>query len=281
MKIKLVQYSIGGTDAHKQICDLAKEINSKYCQLHNYDYHFYDIERQEVSKVINTQGDDRLDALTYRTIFLYNQLMKQDCDYLVYLDTDAIVNKPIIKIEDLIDEQHELFISRFDCRNELAKALSYLYNNLTFLYHHQQILLKEYPDVILQKLDIFRVFESFYYGHLVWNEGFLIIKNSEMMRQFYEKAINLTSELIDLQPSFLPTDSKVFGLLTLKEKYNKKYTYLNDFSQGGYNSQFEARYNEQKSFILHDYLINDRIERIEHIKQLKKNKWWKEYFNED
>ena len=45
-------------------------------------------------------------AVAYKMKFIMDHLNKQDCDYLVWIDADAAISKPTIKIEDLIDDKH-------------------------------------------------------------------------------------------------------------------------------------------------------------------------------
>lgn len=278
MKIKIVSYYAGDDPLYAKMCSLTKEINSKYCQLHNYAYQFNKKDMQEIKNFAQSNHGNGFDIIAYKIKFLYEHLIKNDCDILVFLDADATVSNPNIKIEDLIDNKHDFFISSFDDKNELEKQFALLSQKLNYYWSNKNTL-DQYPAYkIIEMLDLYRHGAALSTGSLFWNEGLIIIKNTPTIQEFFKEAMLLVPYFHNLKNPVLSTEQRVLGFLCLQTKYKDIYTYLTPYAQGGYAAKFEAKYDENKSFVLHDYLISDRNVRIKNIQQLKQNKWWKDIF---
>lgn len=41
---KIVQYFVGDNPYYQKLLNVSKEINQEYCKLHNYNYHFSQID---------------------------------------------------------------------------------------------------------------------------------------------------------------------------------------------------------------------------------------------
>ena len=93
----------------------------------------------------------------------------------------------------------------------------------------------------------------------------IIYDHFTFIQEFFKEAILLVPYFHNLKNPVLSTEQRVLGFLCLQTKYKDIYTYLTPYVQCGYAAKFEAKYDENKSFVLHDYLISDRNIRIKNI----------------
>ena len=135
MKVKLIQYYCGNDEKYKEMIQEVSFLNSNYCKLHNYEYCFDFIEKQQIDNFLNSNTFTWC-VTAYKLKYIYDHLMKNDADYLVFIDADAAVNNPNIKVEDLVDQNHSLFLSRSDSKTEqqvhmvdLAKKMNVIFQN--------------------------------------------------------------------------------------------------------------------------------------------------------
>lgn len=83
-----------------------EEINKKYCEENKYDYY---IEKDD-SKILNSLNGK---AVTwYKPLFILDILENNNPDYILFLDADAIVCNFSYKIEDFIDEKHDIIVTQ-------------------------------------------------------------------------------------------------------------------------------------------------------------------------
>lgn len=283
MKVKFVSYFIdGGNQKYKELAALTQEINKKYCQLYNYDLQYAYMTEQQFVDFYPKR--DRMELHDYKVPFISFELNKQDCDILVFIDADATISKPTIKIEDLLDNEHELFICRGNEKVLQAKLIVDIHSKLTDIikreYSEEKYVATHYWDQIMKEYSLFESLAWLSWDYILLNEGFIIIKNTQNMRDFYNHATFLQKEY------FIDFDRQLFGekcytervikFMLLQQKYKPLYTFLPDFAQGGSQNLFETKYDEDKTFILHNYgqaLTLDQ--KVEQVKLLKKNKWWK------
>lgn len=275
MKIKIIQYTVGNNQEYNKLFSITKKINSKYCQLHNYQY--YD-ENISENQIINLYGEiDSEIICVYKLNFIYNQLMKNDADVLVIIDADAAVNNPNIKIEDLIDNQHELFLSRghskecmITCMNKLIQTFSsHLFNKEQLYKKHMNTYFK-YSD----RADAYQVFCS----NMIHNEGLYIIKNTDTMKEFYKEAVNYIYLFLYGEYTDYPApESQILFFLLRKKIFKNIYTYLYDQAQCSFFTKYEGIYDEDKTFILHNYGPFSLKQKIEWFMILQNNKWWKPF----
>lgn len=268
MKIKVASYFVNlGKQKYTELSKLCEQLDKKYCFLHNYDFQFLYLENKEM---------DIVDCLYYKLQFIYQQLMKNDCDYLVYLDADATISNPNIKIEDLIDNQHQLFLSRGNDRIGEIMALNTIFNALKQKMNTDNFINSSIDNICTLDINVRSACEHIYLN-ISHNEGLYIVKNTPLMKQFWKNCINLAQ--LKRQTIGYYSDGRIVCIALNMKKYNDKYTHLYDQAQGGVANVFETHYDVDKTFVLHNYGDAMTIDqKIEWIKSLKYNKWWNEYF---
>ena len=86
--------------------DFARQINERYCQLNGYTYF---VERE--TKKIRERLDGR--SWTWYKPHLISDVFEQhpDCDYVLFLDIDAIFSSDTRRIEEFIDEEASLIMT--------------------------------------------------------------------------------------------------------------------------------------------------------------------------
>lgn len=278
MKIKVVQFYCGMNDVYNQLVNQVKEINSKYCQLHNYEYQLIIINNQQVEQFVNN-NIFRWNINAYKFKVIYEQLIQSDCDYLVFLDADAVISKPTIKIEDIIDLKHDLFFSRSDSMFDQKRHVTCLSMKLKNMIE-STVIDKYHFEHIMDLFDLYTDLQRLLLGYLFINEGLIVIKNNQLMKDFFRDAITLVPHFNDLKYNRMTTDGRIIHFLTLRNKYKDCWCFMYDQAQGSHLSKNEAKYDEEKTFVLHDYQIGSFNTRLNNIRNVKQNKWWKGYFNE-
>lgn len=263
-KIKIVQYFIGDNQKYLHLCDIVKQLNVKYCSIHGYEYQFLFLLKPNI------------DVIIFKMKYIYEQLLKQDCDYLVFLDADAAVSKPTVKIEELVDFQHELFLSRNNQRYGIINVMVNLYNKLTKKINDRTGM--ETLEIDSFGEDIYGECQQLSLSNIHHNEGLYIVKNTPMMRQFFKDCVQFSNFYTgNTIKSSQGTDGRTIQYLLQLKKYNSIYTYTPNYTQGGIACSFEFKYDEDKTFVLHNYGYALNIDqKIDQFEQLKNNKWWKE-----
>lgn len=268
MKIKIIQYLISNDNEYLQLAKLSEQINCCYCKLYNYDFKF---EYKNNDENLNFE-----ETTFYKIPYINNNL--NNCDYLVFIDADAAVSNPNIKIEDLIDNKHEMFFSRGNDRLYQIITLQNLYNNLlNFLKDNRKLLLTNYFHEFVDKFNLYHDLERLSLGNIFFNEGFIIVKNTEKMNEFFSLCSNFGKYFLNRIHSGLEADGAVLCFFLQQKKFNNLYTFLPDYAQGGFANSYEGKYDENKTFVLHNYgkalNFNQKYEALEN---LLNNKWWKE-----
>lgn len=287
MKIKLVSYFVdGGNQKQLILRKKCEELDREYCKLRGYDIQFKYYTPKEMEDFYGTCTHKEMVA--WRVHFINQQLAKNDCDYLAVLDADATISNPNIKIEDLIDDTHEFFLSRGNDKVYQINCLVNIANKLNQIFERERTehyLTKNYYDqVIMNQYDMFRDFERLSLGYLFNNEGFIIIKNTPIMKEFWKECEEVELKyFMDSDPkSGIFPDGRSFMFLLHQKKYKSLYAFMPEIAQGGVANSFETNYNVDKTFALHNYgqalNIDQKIERVQ---SLKNNKWWKEILKEN
>lgn len=285
MKIKLVSYFVdGGNQKYLKLSKLCEEVNKRYCNLYNYDIQFDYYDKQ---KIINHYGTEtKYCLIDYKVPFMSEQLNKQDCDYLVFVDADAAINKPTIKIEDLIDNQHELFLSRGNEKVLQINCIVNIANKLNQIFQRERTenyLTKNYYDqTIMKQYDLYKDFERLSIGYVLWNEGFCVIKNTPNMRKYFEQCTEVQKRFfIDTDPeSGMTQDGRAMIFMLCQKRYKDLYTFLPEFAQGGLANSYQTHFDIQKTFVLHNYgQALNLDQKIECVQSLKHNKWWNKVLN--
>lgn len=272
MKIKIIQFYCGDDPVYKELVDVVADLNGEYCKRYNYKYCFEHVSREDVDNYINT-NIFRWNINAYKFKVINDHLRMDDCDYLVYMDADAVVSNPTIKIEDLIDQDHSIFFSRSDSKYDQQMHMIDLGNKLNAVYQ-QRLLQTNYFDEFTDKFQFYLSFERLMIGYLFMNEGLIVIKNNQLMKDFFTDADKLVPYFNDIKYNTMTTDGRIIHFLTLRNKYKDSWTFMYDQAQGSYASRGKSKYNEENTFVLHDYQIQSFQVRLEHIKQLRNNQWW-------
>ena len=137
-----------------------------------------------------------------------------------------------------------------------------------------KLLVTKYFEEFIDSFQLFRNFERLLLGYLFMNEGLIVIKNNALMKDFFKDANVLVPYFNDLKFNTMTTDGRILHFLTLRNKYKNSWKFMDDYAQGSHASINEAKYDEDRTFVLHDYQIQSFKERLNNIKQLKNNKWW-------
>lgn len=280
MNVRICQYFVGNDEKYVELCHEVEKINKKYAELHGYTYHFSYQEEYLVKHFYRACTNKEI--LAYKLHFIYNNLRHDEYspvknDVIVFIDADAAISNPNIKIENLIDDEHEIFLSR---GNEIACQLIELQrikNSITNLFSQYDVLCTKYWDEIVKQYPaLYRDFEWMSVGNILFNAGFIIVKNTEMMKELFEDSLKMQYLLMDTIYESKPNDERPLGLCLLKKKYNNLYTFLDSNVQGARISGYQNKYDEDKSFILHEYgQATTKEQKIDAVKALWNNKFWK------
>lgn len=281
MKIKMVSYFVGNDQKYLIYTNICSELNKKYCDLYDYEYQIDYIDKQVVTDYFGM--DYPGNVIFYKNKFIKDQLDKQDCDYLVFIDADAAVSKPTIKIEDLIDNQHELFLSRGNDKIQHIHSLITSYQKIQDMLKRsqteQKYLEKHNYDEILKEYDLYADFERLSIGYILFNEGLYVIKNTERTRKFFEEACFIQNNYFyDTYPKTeITLEGRSVGIMLMQQRYKNIYTYMFDQAQGGVANSYETRYDVEKTFVIHNYgQALNLDQKIDYVESLKTNKWWKD-----
>lgn len=273
MKIKLIQYFVNKNEKYLELCNLSKEINERYAKLHNYDYQLEYITEDEIKKYYNKS--DWNEICGYKVKFIQRKLEEQNADYLVFIDADAAVSMPQIKIEQLIDQEHQMFLSR---GNEIWLQnwlFTNLHKKLDFLIKNNVLMKYYYDQSIMKANDMFNVGERLSYGNLMFNQGLFVIKNTPTTRSFFNQCFINQQVLIKIPYSKMPLDGRSISFTLMQEQYNNIYKFLNQQSQGGFYNSYSTKYNQDHTFLMHNFGSGMNIDqKIAALNKLKTNKHW-------
>lgn len=282
MKIKVVAFFVDcGNQKYLKLCKACEEVDREYCKLHGYDLEFTYLKKQDVIDFFGGREDVVIEH--YKIPFIKQQLDKQDADYVVVLDTDATISKPTIKIEDLVDDKHDMFLSRGNEKVLQINLLVEVYNKIHQILQREQtehyLVNNYYDQTIMKEYDFFRLFEWLSMGYLQHNEGFMIFKNTQLMRDFWSDCRKYQEIFINMNKDIVNEgkDCRVIKFTLLQDKYKDIFTFMPEFAQGGLANAFETHYDEDKTFVVHNFGSAMTLDqKINFVESLKTNKWWKE-----
>ena len=283
MKIGIISYD---TRIDNEAINNIKKINEEYAKIHNYKfiYEIFDINSINYDWE-DLRSDDKnhfkLKVFCHKAELIEKYL--NDFDYIVYIDSDACFSNPTIKIEDLIDNEHDFFISQDN--GLLSTTVWQIYSSVAIQNYLQKIK-KPYLQDPEKELKELSIFEGPILEKLRWitcnpsgfNTGFFIVKSSDIIKKFF----------IDFKKYYPIFEENSYDqgcisnlLRTIKYKNILKILPLN--TQG--NPFFEHPdfiYKEDETFICHYYALKSDIERLlNHIKLIKNNKWWTKFKREN
>ena len=274
-RFKIIQYNVRIDPKYDQINKQSQQLITRYAAMHQYNFYKEQVGVQKIKQMYG--GSSVKQIFKYKIFFIKQMLDKSNQDYLVFIDNDAFINKPQIKFEDMIDDTHQLFLSRgngmFD-QNKLFKDLIKRLNKLD-----KNRLLHEYISQSIIDQSLFCQFQTLSYGSIMFNEGFIIIKNTQNMKQFFKDAVKLMDLYLlhTVGRSCMTEDGRVIAYMVRHQKYNKLYTYLPDYAQNGVLHWERTRFNPETSFLMHnygDYFTLDK--KMHYLKYAKNSHWWNE-----
>lgn len=275
MKVKIIQYLVGNDPKYLELAKQCEKINRRYADLHGYNLVFDYMDESKVKEYYGASG--REEILAYKMKFMYDHLMMNDCDLLVFIDADAAVSKPQIKIEDLIDDEHQIYLSRANEKVCQIMHLTNIRNGMIRIFNNLDQLIKEYWEDILPRENLYEDLEWMSLGCILANGGLYIIKNTEQMKELYRDTLKAQELLMDTVYTSKSQDERAIGLCLLKKKYKSTWTFLYEQSQGALACMFKNKYDVQNTFILHEYgLATTKDQKIAEVKDLWNNKWWQE-----
>lgn len=260
-------------------------VNRQYCKLHGYDHIFKALKDEDTHQhqlddyMMDNKNKKNILALNvydYR-IHMIEQYMN-DYDYLVYFDTDLIVSNPNIKIEDLIDDEHDIFM--FTDMGKLNSTIGILMIAQAISMKLQNDKIQYFDDPLKELLIIENYNQSAYdrLCNIVLNpqglaSGFLIINcHSKKLKSFIE-------DFRRFYPLFEhgTFDQGCIATLLRMSKYKEMLKILPTYLHGCPFSNIipEFRFNVDKAFVCHFYGSGKNIEDIwKYIEDIKANKWW-------
>lgn len=275
MKIKIAQYYFGNDKKYLELANLSKQITANYCNIHGYyhDFKYYNFDNLPNR---NNYPADNI-AFLFKPQFIYDSL--KDCDYLVFIDADGFISNPNIKIEDLIDNQHEIFFDRGNGKVDFLHDFKNLYNHMTIcMQKYQNEMTNNWKQFCIDYnkqtgFNFFKMLEHLSIGNRYMNAGLIIIKNTSKMQKMFK----LCSESINMfiNPDSFTADERTMSFCLTIPEFQNCDAYLPLYTQGHVYGSFENRYDEDKTFLLHCYGPSFSIDyRISVGNQIKHNKWW-------
>lgn len=280
MKFKMVSYFVpNDNEDFKKLTDITTQINKQYCEMHRYDYQLINVSKEQI---IEEFGEFDLEKIVGYKLKLWRDQLDSDCDYLAFIDTDAAVSNPDIKLEDLIDDTHSLFFSRGNDIWYQNMAVTDIYKKFhKLIFDDNKRFNSEHWDTVLSKeYDVYNLLEGLSICAIGFNQGFMIFRNTQIMKDFLDNCLNLlktyTKNLYTKSDSGL--EGKTIRFTLAQKQYKDIWTHMPEWSQGGLANVGKTKYSVEKTFIMHNYgeALNIK-QKISLINTIKKNKWWKKY----
>ena len=252
-----------------------KEINEKYAKINNYQFIF---ENFNINDYHYEWEDLILNEFSKLTYYRFNLIEKylNNFDYFVWIDSDACICNPNIKIEDLIDNEHDIFISQ---DGSLLSTTSWLVQGgfmIQKYLNENKLMYLQNPEEDLSKL---KIFNEPIINKLRWfvtnpnalNCGFVIYKNSPIIHEFIKdikKYYVIFEEVL--------RDQGGTAVLLRRPKYKNILKLLPLTTQGNPCWRLpDFTYNEDKNFICHFYGLDiNENSPINFVKSIENNKWW-------
>lgn len=276
MRIAIIQ---SDTRTNDDIINNMISINRQYANVNNYTYIFETLNQNQKKYDWQELIVDQKNLRTMKVYIKRYQIIKKhlmNFDYIVYIDSDIVINNPYITIESIINDVHDIFM--YQDIGLYATTLHLLHSAYTidrYLSLNNIQYLKQ-PEDELQRLQIFgtpikKTLRTITANPLGINSGFLILKSSNIVK-------SLLDDLMLYYPMFESTcfDQDCLAKIISLKKYKDVFKLLPIQGQG--NPLFghpDFTYNEQKNFICHYYGNKSNKELLkQHINNIKNNKWW-------
>lgn len=267
---------------YKKIYELTSIINKKYCEIHNYNYSFDLFTKNDLTNFLDTEifdlNNDWDKSGIFKYQYLLEQLEKSTEDYIVYIEYDACFCNNILKLEDYIDNEHNIFYSRcnwsydlfYTWNNKIHNIINWLNSNFNEIADYNKCAITLASDNFLTELIALR-------NIFFCNEGFFIFKNTDISKQFLRAIVKYATVFYDYTKACI-TEGQVLQFIMSKEKFINHLQVLPPQTQGHIYGD-SNRYNEDNCLVCHNSSIDKEIV-YEFIKNnIMKNKYWSKYFN--
>lgn len=209
-------------------------------------------------------------ACIFKYQYLLDQLNSCEEDYLVYVEYDACFCNTIKKLEDYIDDEHDIFYSRcnwsWDVNNYLKNVntmVQEINKNLNDICNYETCS-KTFFNNINSYLTI---------AHNIFfcNEGFYILKNSEITKEFL-RAIVKYAPCFSNCYSWIP-EGMTLQFMMASPKFNSALQVLPPKTQGHIYGNSNA-YDEDECLICHNSSI-EKEKLYNFLTTIRNNKYFK------
>ncbi|MBP5531796.1 MAG: hypothetical protein J6Y54_07200 [Lentisphaeria bacterium] len=263
---------------YEKIYSLTSKINKKYCDLNGYDYQFDILDKSVLTDFVDTSifrfSSGWHWSCIYKYQYLLEMLEKSSEDYVVYVEYDACFCNDFLRLENYVDDNHDIFCSRCNWSYDIdfwIKNLNTLINELNSkrndLFNYDRC-----TDAFLSKDIASRL--TFTHNVFFCNEGFFILKNSELAKKFL-KAIVKYAPLFYDNTDLMCTESQTLQCIMSKDVFYPHVKILPPKTQGhiyGWSNQ----YNEDECLICHNSSI-DKDTLYQFLQTIAGNKYWGKY----
>lgn len=297
--------NIDNSDMYESLTYIFKDLTNIYCNIHNYDFIFKEIDDNDLTFIIdNKKKWSFLSTLsenqeTFENIVLYklllvkNELLKNDSEYVAFFDSDALISNPNISLDEFIDNDHEIWLSLGNHEYDVRQAYNDLLNTVQNIVNDKDKLnriissdLKSGYDSLLKdnNIDLNDLFKSMSSLIGKFNEGFFIVKNTKNMKKLFSLICDhlyLSYNSYTYKNIRYTSEGYLLQYFLNSPKFYNKFSYMKPFSQGHILGAFTGKYNEERSFIQHNYSVMKIEDRLKFAQKLKMNKWWKPFLKND
>lgn len=263
---------------YEKIYSLTSKINRKYCELNGYDYRFDILEKSVLDNLGDTEFFDispKCRAIIYKYKYMLDNLEKSAADYMVYVEYDACFCNDFRRLENYVDGEHDIFYSRCNWSFDLnlwVKCLNEVINEIN--RRQRDIFDYEKCSETLLNKDIRWRFIYLLYNLFFCNEGFFILKNSEISRKFLKAVIKYTP-LFYMATDLLSPEGQTVQCIMSKDVFTPHIKVLPPQTQGhiwGNSNQ----YSEDECLVCHNSSM-DRNMSYQILQTIAGNKYWSKY----
>lgn len=285
---------------YTKIVEFYNLLVKKYCDMHNYQFEFKEIDNNDLIDIEEQLIDDwrilddtTMDIKTtqivlYKIKYVKEVLERNEDEYVAFFDADALPSNPNIKLEEFIDDEHEMFIppgnkymDYISAANIFAPTLVEIFNNKD---HNLDILCNQ-PPLLVEKIqnekhiDILEKIHEFEKLFTGFNQGLFIVKNTPKMKKLF--SLMCDNYKISLYP--YPqhnNDGNLFWFFMTSKYFYSTLKYMKFSSMGHHLGYGPYLYNEETTFLLHDSDIISMKDRTKLFEIMIHNKWWTDIIND-
>lgn len=286
---------------YTKIVEFYNLLVKKYCQLHNYEFEFREINNNDLQDIKQQLTDDwqllddstiqlkTTEIVLYKLKYVKEVLKRNEDEYVVFFDTDAIPSNPNIKLEEFIDDEHEIFVSPGNKYMDFISASHQLLPVLSDMCNNKNNLLDLFcndPTVLCEKIqkekniNLIAKFEQFVKIFAGFNEGFFIVKNTPKMKKLFSLMCN--NYQIGIHRGFNSSaDGHLMWYFLTPQYFYSSLKYMKFNCMGHHLGYGPYLYNEDTTFLLHDSDIISMKDRSKSFEIMIHNKWWTPILNEN